>query len=206
VQELDACPLCRTVLSKDSVQCPGCGADLSPYRDLAMLSANYLNLASELLSRGELPAARQIVERLPQLGEIDSAELNALTARLLMLEGNTPGAEALLADLSPVVAAEVRAELEARHRDRRRAQELYNHALTAAREGAYMPAAQHLARAVCYETNDPGIWTLKLKVELKAALYDRCYRTLTELDRLGARPPEFHRLEEMLPPVGASSI
>ena len=205
MQELDACPLCRTVLSEDPAQCPGCGADLSPYRDLSVLAASYLQLAGELLSRGELPAARQIIERLPQLGEVDSGELNALTAHLLLLEGNTQGAEALLAKCSPAAAAEVRTELEERTRDRRRAQELYNHALTAAREGAYMPATQHLARAVCYETNDPNIWALKLKVELKAALFDRCYRTLAELDRLGARPPEFHRLEELLPPVVASA-
>jgi hypothetical protein len=205
VQELDACPLCRTVLSVASSQCPGCGADLSPYRDLSVLAASYLSLASELLSRGELPAARQIIERLPQLVEVNSGELIALTARLLLLEGNTQGVETLLAKCSPAVAAEVRTELEERNRDRRRAQELYNHALTAAREGAYMPAAQHLARAVCYETSDPSIWALKLKVELKAALYDRCYRSLAELDRLGARPPEFHRLEELLPPVGATT-
>lgn len=201
MQELDACPLCRTVLSEGATECPGCGADLAPYRDISALAASYLELVRELLSRGETATARQIIEQLPQLTDAAGTELIGLTARLLLQEGNLQAVDELLPRCEPVMAEEIRLELAARRRARRRAQELYNHALTAARSGAFAQAALGLEQAVRYEADDPIIWTLKLKVELKAGMYERCYRTVAELDRLGARPPEFHRLEELLPPV-----
>lgn len=199
--ELDACPLCRTVLEPEAVQCPGCGADLTPYLDISTLVASYVSFARELLSRGETAEARLIIERLPQLTAGSESELSELTARLLLQEGNIQAVEKLMPQCDAAVSAEIRDELQERQRARRRARELYNHALTAARAGSFAQASFYLNRAVNYDTSDPNIWALMLKAALKAGLHEHCYAALTELDRLGARPPEFHRLEELLPPV-----
>src|SRR5207237_9630868 len=73
---------------------------------------------------------------------------------------------------------------------RRQACELYNSALSAAREGRYRAAAEQLARAAQHDPAEPRLWQLKLKADLKARLLARCYADLAALDRLNARPPE----------------
>jgi uncharacterized protein HemY len=205
VRRLDACPLCRSVLTEDTVTCPACGGDLLPYRDIDTLAARYVELARELLSRGDPAGARAIVEQLPQLTGTTEAELAELRARLAVHEGDYYAAEQLLSQLPPTAAAVLERELEEWRARRDLARELYNHSLSAARSGAFPAAADMLAQAIQYDPEDPSLWALKLKVDLKCGNWQRCYGSLARLDQLAARPPEFHRLEELLPPVSHSA-
>ena len=97
------------------------------------------------------------------------------------------------------IVAAIQAELELRREQLFKARELYNHALSAARSGAYLQAARYLEQAVRLDPEDPNIWSLKLKVDLKCHYYQRCYEDLYRLDKLAARPPEFFDLEQHLP-------
>jgi len=201
VQVLDACPLCRTAVKPGDTRCPDCGADLAPYADLKQLARHYLELAREYINRGESAPARLIIERIPQVTSDAGAELAELRVLVAIHEGDLDNAQQGLKD----VPAEVREVLEHTINQAREARfmahELYNLALSAARNGAMHTAAQHLELAVGYDPADPAIWALKLKVDLKCGYYRRCYDTLAKLDRLAARPPEFHGLESLLPPA-----
>lgn len=199
MQPLDSCPLCRTVLPGGSAQCPGCGADLRPYLDVAALADRYLKLARELLSRGDTERVRQIVACLPLITSEAQGELAEIAARLAILEGNFAAAEQALAGCEPLTATAIRHELAARRQETFRARELYNHALAAARDGSFILAARQLEAAVQLDADDPKLWALKLKVDLKCRDYRKCYRDLNRLDKLAARPPEFFDLEELLP-------
>lgn len=205
--QLDACPLCRTVLplaaepGESVTTCPGCGADLTPYADLEALAVAYRKLAQEMLSRGQTDGARRIVNQLPRLTELEDGELTTLTARLALADGDYQRALALAQNCDPGVASELHAAVNHRRQDQLTARELYNYALSSARQGAMSQAARQLSRAVTRDPTDPNIWLLKLKLDLKCGFFQRCYADLAALDRLAARPPEYATLEELLPPV-----
>ena len=55
-------------------------------------------------------------------------------------------------------------------------------ALSSARRGMAPVAAEQLARAIQLEPADPRLWQLKLKADLKARLFGRCYTDLAALD------------------------
>ncbi len=201
MQVLDACPLCRAALKPGNLRCPDCGNDLTAYSDLRELARRYLELAHEHVSRGEAAPARLLVERIPQVTPDARADLAVLRARIAILEGDFDRARAELPNCPASSATAISQEVQAAEQDRFQARELYNQALSAARDGAYHPAAQRLELAAGYDPDDPAIWALKLKVDLKCACYGRCYDDLAHLDRLAARPAEFHGLESLLPPV-----
>jgi len=201
VPALDACPLCRSTLPAAAAQCPECGADLRPYRDIAALADRYLKLARELLSRGETGRVHHILAQLPQLSGADNAELAEIRARLALGEGDFHGVEQALAACEPSAAAALSAEVAQRRRDLAKARELYNHGLAAARAGDHNLAARYLQDAAALDPADPNIWGLKLKVDLKCRYFQRCYADLAVLDDLAARPPEFYNLEALLPAI-----
>jgi hypothetical protein len=201
MRKLDACPLCRSLLTEETATCPACGGNLLPYRDIDALTVSYVKLARELLSRGDTASARHVIEQLPQLSSVAEEELAELSAEAAIQEGDFHSAEATLAKASPVVAEELKQELDRQRNRSQLARELYNHSLSAARKGAFYQAAHMLAQAVLHDPAEPTIWALKLKVDLKCGYWQRCYAALAKLDHLAARPPEFHRLEEVLPPT-----
>jgi len=201
VHQLDACPLCRTLLTEGAKTCPGCGADLSPYYNLEELRTRYLSFARELLSRGELEQARGIFEGITQLISTDDPAWHELATRLALADGDFAVAEELADKCAGQVAKQLHEEINVQRANRIAARELYNYGLTAARSGAFACAAEQLARAVVLEPDDAAIWQLKLKVDLKQQDFTRCYEDLHALDRLTARPVEYHRLEELLPPL-----
>jgi len=182
-------------------RCPDCGADMSPYRDINVLAGKYLELGKELLSRGEVDAAQKIIEQLPQLGGAANDELLELRARVALANGNFIVIKEALPTLPPPIAAELEAELTIRQTFADRARELYNYALSAARSHEYQRAARLLTEAASAAPENPNIWVLKLKIDLKAHNWFACYHDLSVLDSLSSRPAEFHRLEELLPPV-----
>jgi hypothetical protein len=199
---LDACPLCRTTLHGGEEQCPSCGSDLLPYLAAAQRAQDLIGLVRDLLSRGETERAAALLPRLNQLSGLDPALLTELQAQLALARGDS--AEALrladqLAKARGALAARIRDGAAEQQQARLRAYELYNNALGAARRGAALAAAEQLARAVQLEPREPRLWLLKLKADLKARLFSRCYADLAALDRLAARPPEFARLEALLP-------
>jgi hypothetical protein len=201
VRQLDACPLCRSTLAPGAQSCSSCGADLTAYYDLARLTSQYLSLAREMLSRGEVDGAREIISRLPSLSGVDSSEMAELTALLALVEGRYAEAAQLAGQCEPARAEQLLSEAEVGLERQRRARESYNYGLTAARDGAYSAAADYLRRAAEEDPHEAAIWQLKLKVDLKARRYFECYRDLAALDRLNARPHEFLHLEALLPPV-----
>jgi Tfp pilus assembly protein PilF len=198
--ELSACPLCRSVLSQGARQCPDCGADLTPYLELEQLSTSYVDLTRELLSRGELEAARLVINRLPQLTEIEPAESAELQARLALADGDWNVALSLAETCRPGVSEAIATAVREQQRMQLAARELFNNALTACRRQAFALASRQLSRAVELDPSDPAIWRLKLKADLKCANYQDCYGDLEALDQLAARPLEFQRLEQLLPP------
>ncbi|MBN2081516.1 hypothetical protein JW859_04825 [bacterium] len=183
--------------------CPGCQADLTPYLDLEALIERYLVLAREYLDRNKLDQAQVIADHLSQLTNQHPAEQAEIAARLAILKGDFQAVTALIPQLKPDVAEAVAALMQQRKAQLFKAHELYNHALSAARTGALPLAAEHTAQAVHHDPADASIWALKLKVDLKCGHWQRCYADLENLDRLGARPPEFYRLEELLPPLSS---
>ena len=144
-----------------------------------------------------------MTEGLPQITGAAAADIAELWARIALLEGDYLAARQALAACDPAIATELAGELNTVQAFHAQARELYNQGLAAARRGAYPAAAAHLARAVTLDPGDPMLWYLKLKVDLKCGHFQRCYAGLAELDRLNARPPEFHGLEQLLPPVAA---
>ena len=199
---LGACPLCRTAIDAESAAvCPGCGADLSPYRTLLDRAGHYLDLAGELIVRGETGQARLVLEQVQQIADLDPGTIAVLQARLELAEGNLEAASETLAQLKGRAADELEQELKVRLELRRTARELYNYALNAARQGQFEVAAEALARSVRHDPQDAELWKLKLKADLKCGRFERCYRDLAALDAMKARPSEYACLEELLPPV-----
>ena len=198
---LDACPLCRSTLTEGSTNCPGCGADLTPYRDVAQLTQRYIQLAREQISRGELVEAESIISRLSQLGSVSEAALASLQIRLALACQDPDSARSLLPRIGEqelAVISEQLRELEGREDV---ARELYNQALTAARRGEYARGARQMELCVQQFSSDPALWELKLKLDLKCGYFLRVYRDLRALDQLNARPAAWLNLEAMLPPV-----
>ncbi|MCH7471561.1 hypothetical protein IIA79_01215 [bacterium] len=210
---LDACPLCRTQLGAEEAaggadeggapsECPECGADLAPYLELDGLGDRYLKLARELISRGQMEQAREIVEHLPQI--VDAAarpEYYEVAALIAIYDKDFHHAASLAGNCEDAAAIELREQIELHQRSVFYARELYNHALSSARKGELSVAAKQLARAVDLDASDPALWELKLKLDLKCGYYQHCYADLAALDSLVARPPEYAKLEEALPPV-----
>lgn len=205
MKELTACPLCRTNLPPGARQCPGCSADLSPYQDIASRAGEFVKLAGELLSRGELERARLVIEGLPQLTDAAGSELDSLRIQLATARGELELASQLLEKYDGPESGRLAAEIQQRQRFRLRARELYNTALSVARAGQLKLAARQLASAVEHDAKDARIWTLKLKADLASRNFQECYTDLAALDRLAARPPQFTHLEELLPPVARLS-
>jgi len=203
VPQLDACPLCRSVLEAGARVCPGCQADLTPYLDLEALIERYLELAREYLDRGQLDEAQVIADHLSQLTNQHQADQADIAARLAIRKGDFQAVATLIPQLTQADAEEIAELMDQRKAQLFKAHELYNHALSSARSGALPLAAEQAAQAIRHDPSDASIWALKLKIDLKCGHWQRCYGDLDGLDRLGARPPEFYRLEELLPPVSS---
>ena len=202
MKELAACPLCRSVLTPGARECPECGGELAPYYDLHGRAEDYLELARELISRGELSKAAVITDGLPLLSEEYRHDAAALNARLSLERGELKQAAAQIAALPPGrEAGELTALLRQREALELRGRELYNSALAQARGGNPALAARLLEQAVETLPSDATIWLLKLKADLKTRRFAQCYTDLAALDRLGARPREYTHLEQLLPPV-----
>lgn len=202
----DACPVCRqtlddSVLAKSPPLCPGCGTDLTQFIELARRGSHYARLGLEWLARGRTAVAREVVHRLRTLQSDPGPEYDELAARLAVLDGNAELAQHHLAGLSPDLRGALEAQLESTQRGARRARELYNYALSAARSGSLSQAAEHLVLAARLSPAEPAIWQLKAKVDLKAGLWSRLYDDLRTLDQLGARPRELAGAERLLPPL-----
>lgn len=201
MQRLDACPLCRAALPAGDYHCPDCGADLTAFTDLEQLATRYVELARELISRGDIDRARLVVESLPRISSAAATDIAELWVRIALVEGDYTAARQALAACEPGVADTLAVEITAGQSFQFQARELYNQSLAAAQRGAYSVAAEQLARAVDLAPDDPLIWALKLKADLKCGYYQRCYADLAELDHRSARPADFHGLERLLPPV-----
>jgi tetratricopeptide (TPR) repeat protein len=199
--ELDACPLCRSVLPAGADSCPDCGADLAPYHDIDTLAKQYLKLGREMLSRGEVAAARNICDKLPQLGGAADDELLELQARVALAERDIAAVEATLPALTAETATVLSAELKLLKGDIQLARELYNHALSSLRDGAFIRASRMLKQACVADPGNAQVWVLLLKAGLKLNDWHSCYLALGQLDHLAARPPEFRHIEELLPPI-----
>jgi tetratricopeptide (TPR) repeat protein len=210
---LSVCPLCRADLERlgglelsagARATCPSCSGDLSEFTDLKRRALALAALARELLSRGDAPTARKAIENLARLASPAEVDLVPLWARLALLEGEPERAGQLAADIADSGERAMIAGLAGQLQDsRRRARELYNYALSSARRGAARDAAGFLDAAVRLDPDDPAIWALKLKADLKQHRFNECYRDLAQLDRLAARPPAFFQLEQLLPPLSA---
>ena len=198
---LDACPLCRTTLRGGEQECPSCGADLRPYLDAAQRSNQLVGLARQWISAGSADQAAALVPRLSQLTGIAPATVLELQAQVALAAGDTAQVLALAGRLGSEHATAQRlvSQAQAQAQAKLQARELYNNALVAARAGSAPQAAEQLARAVQLDPGEARLWQLKLKADLKARWFGRCYSDLAALDRLGARPPEFARLEALLP-------
>jgi tetratricopeptide (TPR) repeat protein len=198
--QLDACPLCRTTLRGGEERCPGCGADLLPYLENAGRAQQLLALAREQLSRGDTASAVALLPQISRIAAVDAGELTELEARIALAQQDFATVRTLAEKLGGSPGQSLLAELEARRGQQRQARELYNQALTEARQGSYAAAAQRLQHAVGLAPAEPALWQLKLKCDLKARLLYRSYDDLQALDRLRARPLAFARLEALLPP------
>jgi hypothetical protein len=198
---LDACPLCRTTLSEGAKSCPGCGADLSPWTDIAAVSQSYIGNARELITEGEFEQAGRIISRLSQLSEVEPHVLAGLQCRLALGCQDAQGARALLGGLSSSDRELLEPQLRELEQREAHARELYNQALTSARRGEYARGARQMELCVKQFSSDPALWMLKLKLDLKSGHYMRVYTDLRSLDRLDARPLAWNDLEALLPPV-----
>jgi tetratricopeptide (TPR) repeat protein len=210
---LSVCPLCRADLDRlggpkyaadGRVTCPSCSGELSEFIDIKQRALALGTLVRELLSRGDAARGRRALEQLAKLASPAEIELAPLWCRLALLEGELEQAQQLADSASDIAERELLRGRIAQLRDSRlRARELYNYALSCARRGASRDAAGHLDAAVKLDPDDPMIWALRLKADLKQQRFNECYRDLAELDRLAARPPEFYLLEQLLPPLAA---
>lgn len=200
---LSACPLCREVLPDDPApaSCPGCGAALAPYRELLARAQMYIQLCRELLSRGDSAQALNIIGQLQAIADVDERQVAELQCRAALLEGKLESAGLWLDRCAPAVRESLRQDLRARQHQQNTARELYNYALTAARRGEHRLAAEELQRATALDPQEPALWRLKLKADLKCGYFQRCYADLQHLDDAGARPAEYRLLERYLPPV-----
>lgn len=196
---LDACPVCRSTLREQTVRCPDCGTELQPFLDRQHQQAELLKLVRRYLSAGELPKAEHILGQLSHINDLPPELLRELNCRLALVKGDVATARSLATQLPEVLGAELLRSCDAHDAAVRQAHELYNSALWRARQGSYSTAVEELALAVQLAPQDPRIWLLKLKVELKARQFKRCYASLAALDRLHARPNELARLEALLP-------
>jgi uncharacterized protein HemY len=206
--QLEACPVCRQALDEQALAqrpplCPGCGTDLAPYVELAGRTRHYIALALELLARGDTRTARQVVDGVRRLDAEPGPQFAELTARLALAEGDPQSAQALLPSLPADVRIDIERELGTARLHAERARELYNYALSLARQGAVGPAADKLSLAVQLAPREARIWALKAKVDIRAGRWDSAYRDLSWLDELGARPAQLAGAERLLPPLAA---
>lgn len=185
-------------------RCPHCAGDLSVYFDLKQRAVALAAVARQQLSRGETQAARSAIEHLAKLAAPAEVDMAPLRARLALLEGEAEQAAEYAAHCEPAEREELQRQAALLSDSRRRARELYNYALTCARRGALRDAAGFLTTAVGLDPDDPALWELKLKTDLKLQRFNDCYRDLAALDRLAARPPAFYQLEQLLPALPAS--
>ena len=184
--------------------CPNCSGDLTVFTDLKQRALALAALAREMLSLGDAPGARNAIEYLAKLSAPSEVELAPLRARLALLEGELDQAEAFCLHCAPAERELLQAQADLLRDSRRRARELYNYALTCARRHALRDAAGYLEAAVRLDPGDPALWELKLKLDLKLRRFNDCYGDLARLDQLAARPPAFHLLEQLLPPLPAA--
>ncbi|HES58000.1 MAG TPA: hypothetical protein ENO21_01060 [Firmicutes bacterium] len=208
---LSVCPLCRADLDRlggpkhtadGRVECPSCAGELSEFVDIKQRALALGSLVRELLSRGDAVRGRRALEQLAKLASPAELELAPLWCRLALLEGELEQARQLAESIGESAERELLLGQISQLRDSRlRARELYNYALSCARRGASRDAAGYLDAAVRLDPDDPVIWALRLKADLKQRRFNECYRDLAELDRLAARPPEFFLLEQLLPPL-----
>jgi hypothetical protein len=198
---LEACPLCRSTLRGGEQQCPSCGGDLTPYLAAAARSRELVALAQHWIHTGETARASSLLPRLSQLSSLAPSQIVELRAELALASGDLAlaGSLATQSALAPESAQRLQAAVGAAQERRQTAHELYNAALAAARRGSPAEGAELLSRAVQLEPQEARLWLLKLKVDLKPRLLSRCYADLQALDGLAARPPEFARLEALLP-------
>lgn len=199
--ELDACPLCRSVVPPGAKQCGDCGADLSPYIELNALAERYQQYVRELIARGELAESRQVLDALPRLREPDAAVLAELEARWHLAAGEFDDARNQLHHLPEDTARELRQELAAREGFAHKAREYYNQALTCARQEELHQAAWLAGQALELAPREPAILTLALKLSLKLGDWTASYWLLARLDALDARPENFEWLETQLPAI-----
>jgi Tfp pilus assembly protein PilF len=204
MSQLEACPLCRTTLRSSSEQCPDCGGDLRPFIATQQRIGELTQLARQHIAQGLLDSAQRLLPRLSQLGTIPPEVLRELNARLALAAGNSGEARSLAQQLDGEDRAELLRQCDLLDAARLRARELYNSALWLARSGSFAAAALELEQAAAADPASPEVWQLKLKCELKARFYGRCYTSLAALDRLQARPAEFARLEALLPASAAA--
>jgi hypothetical protein len=198
---LDACPLCRSTIGELTTICPGCAADLTPYRDIAGMTERYMQIARERISRGELVEAEAIVSRLGQLGDVDGQALASLQLRLALACQEPLLARSLLERVPTAQRELLEAQILELEQREETARELYNQALSAARRGEYARAARQMELCVKQFGADPALWELKLKLDLKCSYFLRVYGDLKALDGLNARPTAWVNLEEILPAV-----
>lgn len=201
--DFDACPVCRgtledSLLAQASPRCPHCDTDLKPYLELAARSGELLAQAAEMLARGDADLAAEVVARLPLLVADPGPLYWELAARLAISRRDWESAAALAAKVPGPLAGEIASQLERARQGQRSARELFNYALSCARRGEYLVASDSLEQALHYAPDDPALWRLKLKVDLKAGRQAQALADLAGLDRLGARPAEFAGVEKLL--------
>jgi tetratricopeptide (TPR) repeat protein len=201
---LDACPVCRqtldaSVLAQSPALCPGCGTDLAPFIELTGRAEHYARLGLEWLSRGRVDVAREVARRLKSLHSDPGTGYSELLARLAVIDGDIESAERALIHIEGAAREDIAASLDTARLNVRRARELYNYALSAAREGNHSGAAESLARAVELAPREAALWQLKAKVDLKAGLWTRLYDDLGALDACGVRPAQLTGVERLLP-------
>lgn len=202
---LDACPICRTTLREPVQRCPDCGADLQPFIDRTQRVSELIKLARNLLQHGQTREVEQLLPQLSHLDTVSPAVLRELNARLALSRRDSATARSLAEQLeSGAERDELLRQCGQLDASRQQARELYNSALWLARQGSFAAACEELQRAAGLDPHEARIWLLKLKVELKAGLYARCYQSLAALDRLHARPAEFARLDSILPAAAAA--
>lgn len=209
---LSECPLCRADLDRlggpkagegGAASCPNCGGDLTVFVDLRSRANSLADLAGDLLSRGDVVRGREAIDNLAKLASPVELDLAPLRARLALAEGELDQARSYAAGCDSDECEMLLTQVDLKRDSRQRARELYNYALVCARRGASRDAAVLLEAAVKFDPDDPTIWALKLKADLKQHRFNECYRDLAALDRLAARPPAFYQLEQLLPPLPA---
>jgi hypothetical protein len=165
-------------------------------------ASEYLELARELIARGELEQAEAICDGLPLWAEDRQSSVDALRARLALAKDQLELAEQSISALpAGAESSQLTALLRTRQAARLAGRELYNSALATARTGNTPLAALQLASAAAHQPHESTIWLLKLKADLTTRNFPECYADLAALDRLGARPREYTHLEQLLPPI-----